>query len=323
VFFVYFLTGLAAEREQAFASVPLYAFIYLFGQFAIYRARRYRLTRTVWRGVRFWMTGSGWSYAWRAALWTALVFVTLGFSYPWQMAALERYKFARTHYGTAPGRFDGTGGQLFKQVWWIWLLGLMPFGTIFGRMLFIGITGRTGPITDDPWTGLLGGTMVLAYALSLALPFLHAARKAVEWRWWANNIRFGDASVRCSLKTYALIGIYWSAIGMGIVAALGVSAVAGIVAGLLYLASIPMGLLDIASEVSTILASAGIGIWYIATILTLGVIARIYLLQRIWKRICSACTLHNADALTDIATAGEAASAIGEGLADGLDFAGF
>jgi uncharacterized membrane protein YjgN (DUF898 family) len=54
---------------RAFASVPLGLFFYLFAQFAIYRARRYRLTRTIWRGVRFWMTGSGVSYAWRAGLW--------------------------------------------------------------------------------------------------------------------------------------------------------------------------------------------------------------------------------------------------------------
>ena len=59
IYLVYFLIGLEAERLQAFASVPLGLFFYLFAQFAIYRARRYRLTRTVWRGVRFWMTGSG------------------------------------------------------------------------------------------------------------------------------------------------------------------------------------------------------------------------------------------------------------------------
>ena len=53
--------------------VPLGLFFFLFAQFAIYRARRYRLTRTVWRGVRFWMAGSGVSYAWRAGLWTLLV----------------------------------------------------------------------------------------------------------------------------------------------------------------------------------------------------------------------------------------------------------
>ena len=58
-------------------------------------------------------------------------------------------------------------------------------------------------------------------------------------------------------------------------------------------------------------------------ILTLGVFSRIYLLQRVWKRVCQACTLHNTDAVADVAAAGEAAGALGEGLADGLDFAGF
>ena len=70
--------SLEAERLKAFASIPLFIFFYLFGQFAIYRARRYRLTRTIWRGVRFGMEGSGWSYSWRASLWGLGVLFTLG-----------------------------------------------------------------------------------------------------------------------------------------------------------------------------------------------------------------------------------------------------
>src|SRR6202165_2093838 len=68
IYLAYFLVGLEAERLKAFGSFPLFAFFYLFGQFAIYRARRYRLTRTVWRGVRFCMSGSGWGDAGGGAL---------------------------------------------------------------------------------------------------------------------------------------------------------------------------------------------------------------------------------------------------------------
>jgi hypothetical protein len=78
IYLGYFLIGLEAEHYQAFASIPLIAFFYLFGQFAIFRARRYRMTRTVWRGVRFWMTGSGWIYALQASLWGLLMILTLG-----------------------------------------------------------------------------------------------------------------------------------------------------------------------------------------------------------------------------------------------------
>src|ERR1700756_218611 len=90
IYLAYFLIGIEAERYKAFASFPLFLFFYLFGQFAIYRARRYRLTRTVWRGVRFWMDGSGWAYALRASLWALLAIVTLGLALPWRTAALER-----------------------------------------------------------------------------------------------------------------------------------------------------------------------------------------------------------------------------------------
>ena len=46
-------------ESKTLAIGPGGAFFFMFGQFAVYRARRYRLTRTIWRGLRFWMTGSG------------------------------------------------------------------------------------------------------------------------------------------------------------------------------------------------------------------------------------------------------------------------
>src|SRR5471032_2437077 len=122
IYLAYFLVGLEAERAKAFASLPLFLFFYLFGQFAIYRARRYRLTRTVWCGVRFWMSGSGWAYAARSMLWGILVILTLGLMLPWREAALERYKMRHSYYGDLPGDFDGRGWDFFKQGWWLWLL---------------------------------------------------------------------------------------------------------------------------------------------------------------------------------------------------------
>src|SRR5881398_2223917 len=72
IYLGYFLIGIEFERWQGFASTPLFISFYAFGQFAIFRARRYRLTRTVWRGVRFWMDGTGWAYSLRAMLWGLL-----------------------------------------------------------------------------------------------------------------------------------------------------------------------------------------------------------------------------------------------------------
>jgi uncharacterized membrane protein YjgN (DUF898 family) len=88
IYFAYFAIGIEAERWKAFASIPFGIIFYGLYQFAIFRARRYQLTRTLWRGVRFWMTGSGLAYMARAMGWTLLTVLTLGLAYPWREAAL-------------------------------------------------------------------------------------------------------------------------------------------------------------------------------------------------------------------------------------------
>src|SRR3954469_14123225 len=130
IYLAYFVVGVEAERYQGFASVPLVIAFYAFGQFAIYRARRYRLTRTVWRGIRFWMDGSGWAYAGRAMLWTLLAVVTLGLAWPWREAALERYKMQHSHYGDLRGDFEGRGWEFFKRAWYLWAMPLIAIGAV-------------------------------------------------------------------------------------------------------------------------------------------------------------------------------------------------
>jgi uncharacterized membrane protein YjgN (DUF898 family) len=61
-----FLLGVEAERSRSFASSLFGVLFVAFWQFAVYRARRYRLHRTAWRGLRFHMDGSGVFYALRS-----------------------------------------------------------------------------------------------------------------------------------------------------------------------------------------------------------------------------------------------------------------
>jgi hypothetical protein len=210
IFLVYFLIGLEAERIKAFASLPLYLFMFAFSQFAAYRARRYRLTRTVWRGVRFWMTKSGWSYARRSVLWGLLLGPTFGLAYPWRMAALERYKPGHTLYGNLPGRFEATGWKLFKRVWWVWLLGLLPFVLIAGSL--IGIAATDSYAGPSATAKMLHATMLFALPLFFALPFLHGIRRARKWAWWASGIRLGRVAIICELRSGSLIAVYWKLI---------------------------------------------------------------------------------------------------------------
>jgi hypothetical protein len=184
IYLAYFLVTVEAERLRGFASVPLFVLFYGFAQFAIYRARRYRLTRTVWRGVRFWMDGSGWAYAWRAMLWGLLLIVTLGLALPWREAALERYKMSHSWYGDLQGSFEGSPLEFFKSAWHLWLAA--PF----------------------------------AMVLFPLFPFVYARFKAAEWRWWLSGIRIGDVRLDSDLPENALQGVYWKVIGWYLVASI-------------------------------------------------------------------------------------------------------
>jgi uncharacterized membrane protein YjgN (DUF898 family) len=291
IYLGYLLIGLEAEHYQAFASIPLFLFFYLFGQFAIFRARRYRLTRTIWRGVRFWMTGSGWIYALQASLWGLLSAVTLGLALPWRMAALERYKMRHSYYGDLQGSFEGRGWEFFKRGWWLWLL---------------------APVA------------MVVYPLA---PFIYGAFKAVEWRWWLSGIRFGGVRIESSLPRSALIGLYWKVIGWIVVLGLVFSAYAAAAAAAALVASMtgePFAEFFTSQEFSKsipLLALMGLG--YLVFALATNVVIRVYLMRDLWVRVLGSVNISGLEAAADVAARGEMANALGEGFADGLDVGGF
>ena len=75
------------------------AIVWFLMGYAIYRARDFRLSRTLWRGVRFDVRGNAWAYALRRFLWSALMLVTLGLIYPWMASSLWKYRWRNTWFG--------------------------------------------------------------------------------------------------------------------------------------------------------------------------------------------------------------------------------
>ena len=69
--------------------------------YARYRARRYMLARTRWRGVRFGLEPGAWGYAWRALMHWAITILTLGILWPRMTFMLEKYRTDRTTFGDA------------------------------------------------------------------------------------------------------------------------------------------------------------------------------------------------------------------------------
>jgi uncharacterized membrane protein YjgN (DUF898 family) len=87
----------------------LIAFLALVGYYA---GRRYRLSRTVWRGIRGGLGGSAALYAAKTVLAIVLTVVTIGIYMPWQRVTLWRYEANHMRAGDASFGFEGRGRDL-------------------------------------------------------------------------------------------------------------------------------------------------------------------------------------------------------------------
>lgn len=99
---------------------------------AIYRARRYRLSRTTWRGIRGGQTGSAFKYALMSIGLILLVTLTLGFAYPYYRTALQRYCMKNTWFGDQGFEFDARAWDLFGK----WVIALVLYIFTAGFSLF-------------------------------------------------------------------------------------------------------------------------------------------------------------------------------------------
>src|SRR6202167_4434012 len=191
----------------------------LAAEFALYRARRYRLTRTVFRGLRFDQHGSAWRYAFYALLWWALVALTFGLAYPWAQASLQRFKMRHTSYGDLPGSFAGSGLELFLRGVPIWLV---VVGPILIAIVTLGAMvdwdALNGMMADgeNPFAALAGSAGIRAFFVAtaalgtsvVAAVLFYPLFQAVTLRWWISGLRFGELTVTSRLRAAQVYRVY-------------------------------------------------------------------------------------------------------------------
>ncbi len=198
-----FLVILGLPQADMIVSATVFLAYTLLGQFAVYAGRRYRLTRTSFRGLRLRMTGSAWAYAFKAfGLWI-LVILSLGLFYPWAATAMERMKMRNTWYGDIQGDFTGSPMVLFRRGIVLWLIALgLPLISLVSLIssMPVGVWWELGAWAVEPEG--LGRSMGFALAgligvgiLSIAiLAFAFPAFQAITFRWRMEGTRIGGAS---------------------------------------------------------------------------------------------------------------------------------
>lgn len=133
--FSLFQDNFAAYATSLVGVIPLWFF-------AQYRARRYILARTRWRGLRFGLEPGAWGYAWRAVAHWITTILSLGLLLPRMTFWLEKYKTDRTFYGTARMTQGGTWTMLYpamKPMFLALAVGLLGGAAIFAENIPLGV----------------------------------------------------------------------------------------------------------------------------------------------------------------------------------------
>jgi len=317
IYLAYFLLGLEAERLQAFASLPLFLIFYVLFQYASYRARRYRLSHTSFRGLRFSMTGSGWAYAARAIGWDILTGLSLGLALPWREASLERYRMSHTHFGSLTGSFAATGGSFFKRAGWLWavaVIGFVGLGAWFGvgafQQTLAQAQGRA--MTINIQAPALFTVFSFAFLL-VGVPLF----KAIQLRWRLGGMRMGEAALGSELTKGRIVAAYLKAAG-----AIFLLAIVFGLALFAYAATLGPSLTQFNVGQIPVTFLVGIAAIYLLFLACGNILLLRFVTYNVWAAAASTLTVANLAALEAAAAGGAPADQLGDGIADAFDFGG-
>ncbi len=313
-----FYFSMQESRVTLYGDLGVGAVLWFLAGYAIYRARDFRLSRTLWRGIRFDMRGSAWGYALLRFVWSVLMIPTAGLIYPWMGASLWRYRWRHSWYGDR--RFEIAGN---------WRLFLVPYGiayltnvaAIVATIVWI-TTVRDyqtfGTATlPGPW-GLTAcvGCLVL-FGLSLAW-----YRATITSR-MLSTVTLGDARLEVKLRSGPLFAQF-AAYAVALVLLLIVLAFAALLAiGSVYALAGTQGRTAGAAALELVQS----GTWnvvlliglYLVVIGAFGLLSEVILGFGWWRLLASSTTVVNPDSIRAIHAIDEDRSVIGQGLAQALN----
>jgi uncharacterized membrane protein YjgN (DUF898 family) len=206
------------------ASYVQFVLLILLSYFAYYAGRRYRMSRTLWRGIRGGLDGSGINYAFRAFAFLLSAMLTGGWSSPWQYVGLWRYEINNAGFGNDEFSFEGAGSDLvrpFAITWFFNLAALTLLGfSLFGVFLFAGSPVPSGhhlPKLSVGWGPVIGLTLLayLAYVIAVACAYLYFTARTLAY--YARNTRFRGLAFSADVRMRDLLWLQLGNIGVMII----------------------------------------------------------------------------------------------------------
>ncbi|MFO1035041.1 MAG: YjgN family protein [Hyphomicrobiales bacterium] len=184
--------------------------VYVMWGFAVYRARKYQLSRTNWRGIRGDLVGSAMTYSLLYFGSQIARSMSFGWATPVMNTVLQEQIINDMRFGDAAFKFKGRAGPLYPTYAICWVLSLVGIvALIMGAGAFLPSQGGTaGWSEDNKFVWLVGGGFAIFLLLTmLFIPALWSIYIAKEIRTFANYSRFDGAQFHLDATAGSVIGL--------------------------------------------------------------------------------------------------------------------
>jgi uncharacterized membrane protein YjgN (DUF898 family) len=287
--------------------------------YAIYRARDFRLSRTLWRGIRFDQRGSAWAFALRRFIWSILFVLTAGLIYPWMASSLWKYRWRNTWFGDRKIEIAGNWRSFAGPYFAVYVLNILTIG---GTALWM-TSARDyhaadgsllpGPISTLAWIGC-----IVVLALSYCWYRTRSASSMLS------TVSLGEAKLSVRIRTGPLFWQYVAYVVCLAVLLVLLLMTFGAVLGSVYALAVASGKAPGAAALLSLFQSSTLNIVllivaYLIVLGAFGMLAELILSFGWWRLLARSSTIANPDSVNSVRSAPEDRSLIGQGLADALN----
>jgi uncharacterized membrane protein YjgN (DUF898 family) len=189
-----------------------YLYIFVITNFAMYRAQRYRLTRTLWRGIRGGMAQSGWTYGFVGLGMYMLGAMTLGFMMPYASTFLWNMRWNDASFGSQMFSSDAPWRPMFTRYWQS-ILAFVGISITASVIFFTQIADRFSGFEETITGGIaLAVAMVIGFYALAGLVFI--AYRALQLRIWIGHLSWGPIKFHFTARTTDWLFFYLKVVGL-------------------------------------------------------------------------------------------------------------
>ena len=270
--------------------------------YATYRARRYVLARTRWRGIRFGLEPGAWGYAGRALLHWGLTILTLGILWPRMIFKLEKYRTDRTWFGDVKFEQGGSWGMLYRPLLHLCLAGLVGAGA--AGAIYLEADVAVFIVLILPIWGLYG----------------FAYYRARTWERLTSHKEAGDICFRAEPRVWRIFWIYGLGYGLTGLASSIFLIPLGVVFALTFGAAQELGLDGLGLQDVPRAALIMVGVLaYFSMFLIWSALRHAFVTMPLWRHFSETLTVLNPEAIAEVAQRPRDESSQAEGFAEALD----